>query len=75
MDTSFLDSLTTLGMPLISSRPASPVVLENPPTLELAIIGIATFAIYWAAKRLLLGKGQIIAAYEQSMEESGREAA
>jgi hypothetical protein len=51
MDTSIHDALAASGWPLISSPPVPRVVLENPSTLELAVIGIATMVVYWAFTR------------------------
>jgi hypothetical protein len=52
MDTSIFDAIAGSGWPLISP-PAPPISLENPSTFELALIGIATVAAYWAIRRLL----------------------
>jgi hypothetical protein len=52
MDTSTLDALAASGWPLISSPPVPQVILENPSTLELGLIGIATLAAYWTIRRL-----------------------
>lgn len=79
MDTSLFDSLAGTGMPLISSPVTPQVTFENPSTLQLAIIGIATLAAYWAVRRLLfLDKKPSTAArtaYEESRDPQTREAA
>jgi hypothetical protein len=58
MDTSTLDALAASGWPLISSPPVPPVVLENPSTLELGMIGLGTLAAYWTICRLYPQRSQ-----------------
>lgn len=79
MDTSIFDTIAGSGMPLISSPLPPPVTFENPSTLQLALIGIATAAVYWAIRRLLwLGQQPLAAAPAASSdlaEQPAREAA